>query len=180
MCYGCSRKPIRFLCDFFFFVCFFLFPLKSFRRISTRHGAFQQPVRVPGAAGMAAVLLATGIGSHTPAIHSDHAWRVVHQDHVVPHAGPAHMLRDGPVVHGQRLYQVLHRALEHVEFNVSTQPPPYDLHTHTYRPPGLYYIITPTTSTITVRPAVFTRQTAPDSCVPQYIYYMRIRILLAI
>jgi len=94
-------------------------PLTS-RRQSPNHGPVRQPVRVPGASGMPAILLATVRGRRATAHVGDYARRVVHQDHVLSHAGPAHMLRDGPAVHRQWLHQVIHRALEHVEFNVST------------------------------------------------------------
>lgn len=89
------------------------------------HGTVRQLVRIPWSAGMSAILFVPVRGyRRTTAVirvnRDDARWRIVRQDHIVPHSDPAHMLRDGFAVHGQRLHKVLHRALEHVEFNVST------------------------------------------------------------
>jgi hypothetical protein len=78
------------------------------------------------------------------------------------------MLRDGPAVHGQRLHQVLHRALEHVEFNVST----FNGITTAPRTTRLsllpqHHIFCPTDRTGLV-------------CTPVYIYYTRKHVPLTV
>lgn len=125
------------------------------------------------------------LGRLTPTVLRDDARRVVHQDHVVPHARPAHMLRDGPAVHRQRLHQVLHRALEHVQFNVSTYSILYSTalrHAYSAHPVHTAAIIP-----VVIMPTKRSRRRFHTTCrtglvcTPvYYMYYIRLRILLNI